>query len=191
MSKLLIVAGKNSKNLRDFMTERGTFEVPFYYESLSKNSNEIKNSIIKVDKMLYLYQPDEISIRYDMGILKNLLAKSSFFDPGEITCIVNGNPDENTKAIEYFKSVMEDVGYTNYQVKRSESTMTYEDIYNQLLGVTESVKFKNKRKNVYRVENSNESKEVFLPELDTGLTIEPFDYESNRNYEKAKENASN
>lgn len=190
MSKLLIVAGKNSKNLRDFMTERGTFEVPFYYESLSKNSNEIKNSIIKVDKMLYLYQPDEISIRYDMGILKNLLAKSSFFDPGEITCIVNGNPDENTKAIEYFKSVMEDVGYTNYQVKRSESTMTYEDIYNQLLGVTESVKFKNKRKNVYRVENSNESKEVFLPELDTGLTIEPFDYESNRNYEKAKENTS-
>ena len=93
------------------MTERGTFEVPFYYESLSKNSNEIKNSIIKVDKMLYLYQPDEISIRYDMGILKNLLAKSSFFDPGEITCIVNGNPDENTKAIEYFKSVMEDVLY--------------------------------------------------------------------------------
>ena len=64
------------------MTERGTFEVPFYYESLSKNSNEIKNSIIKVDKMLYLYQPDVMSIRYDMGILKNLLAKSSFFDPG-------------------------------------------------------------------------------------------------------------
>ena len=78
MSKLLIVAGKNSKNLRDFMTERGTFEVPFYYESLSKNSNEIKNSIIKVDKMLYLYQPDEISIRYDMGILKNLLILAIF-----------------------------------------------------------------------------------------------------------------
>lgn len=190
MSKLLIVAGKNSKNLRDFMTERGTFEVPFYYESLSKNSNEIKNSIIKVDKMLYLYQPDVMSIRYDMGILKNLLAKSSFFDPGEITYIVNGSTDENTKAIEYFKSVMEDVGYTNYQVKRSERTMTYEDIYNQLLGVSESAKFKNKRKNVYRVENSNESKEVFLPELDTGLTVEPFNYDSNRNYEKAKENAS-
>ena len=189
MSKLLIVAGKNSKNLRDFMTERGTFEVPFYYESLSKNSNEIKNSIIKVDKMLYLYQPDEISIRYDMGILKNLLTKSSFFDPGEITCIVNGNPDENAKAIEYFKSVMEDVGYNNYQVKRSESTMTYEDIYNQLLGVSESIKFKNRRKNVYRVENSNESKEVFLPELDTTLTIKPFNYDSNHNYEKAKENA--
>ena len=186
MSKLLIVAGKNSKNLRDFMTERGTFEVPFYYESLSKNSNEIKNSIIKVDKMLYLYQPDVMSIRYDMGILKNLLAKSSFFDPGEITYIVNGSTDENTKAIEYFKSVMEDVGYTNYQVKRSERTMTYEDIYNQLLGVSESAKFKN----VYRVENSNESKEVFLPELDTGLTVEPFNYDSNRNYEKAKENAS-
>ena len=82
------------------MTERGTFEVPFYYESLSKNSNEIKNSIIKVDKMLYLYQPDEISIRYDMGILKKLLDKSSFFDPGEFRCIVNGNRDENTKAIE-------------------------------------------------------------------------------------------
>lgn len=43
---------------------------------------------------------------------------------------------------------------------------------------------------MYRVENSNESKEVFLPELDTGLTVEPFNYDSNRNYEKAKENAS-
>ena len=59
-----------------------------------------------------------------------------------------------------------------------------------MLGVSESAKFKNKRKNVYRVENSNESKEVFLPELDTGLTVEPFNYDSNRNYEKAKENAS-
>lgn len=189
MSKLLIIAGNNSKNLRDFMVERGTFEVPFYYESLSKSMNEIKHSIIKVDKMLYLYQPEAVSIRYDMSILKNLLANSSFFSPGEITYMVNASAEENTKAIEYFKSVMEDVGYTNYQIRRSERTMTYEDIYNQLLGVSESAKFKNKRKNVYRVEKSNESKEVFLPELNLDLMVEPFNYDSLKNFAKAKENA--
>lgn len=190
MSKILIIAGDNSKNLRDFMVERGTFEVPFYYESLSKSANEIKDSIIKVDKMLYLYQPNTMSIRYDMSVLKNLLAKSSFFNPGEITYMVNGTADENIKAIEYFTAVMEDVGYTNYQIRRSEKTMTYEDIYNQLLGVSESLKFKNKRKNIYRVEKSNESKEVFLPDLDLDLMIEPFNYDSLKDFEKAKENAS-
>lgn len=168
------------------MTERGTFEVPFYYESLSKNSNEIKILSLKSIKCCTCINLMKSVLGMIWEFLRTFQPSQAFFDPGEITCIVNGNPDENTKAIEYFKSVMEDVGYTNYQVKRSESTMTYEDIYNQLLGVTESVKFKNKRKNVYRVENSNESKEVFLPELDTGLTIEPFDYESNRNYERQK-----
>lgn len=190
MSKLLIIAGNNSKNLRDFMIERGTFEVPFYYESLSKNINEIKNSIVKVDKMLYLFQPEIMSIRFDMGILQNLLTKSNFFEPGEITFMVNGNSEDNSKAIEYFQAVMDAVGYTNYRIKSSESTMTYANIYDQLLGVSQSVKFKNKRKNIYRVENSNESKQMYVPELTTDMIIEPFDYDSIINYSKAKENAS-
>lgn len=185
MSKLLLFAGNNTSTIKDFMVENGTFDVPFSYESISKNINEIKNSIIKVDKMLYIYQP-EMSIRYDMSLLQNLLSKSNFFDPGEIIFIANGSSDDS-KAIEYFQAVMKSCDYKNYRIKKSDKNMTYAEIYDTLLGVSSSVKFKNKRKNIYRIENANDSKIAFLPDVNTDLLVEPFDYDNIINYEKAKE----
>lgn len=185
MSKLLLFAGNNTAAIKDFMVENGTFDVPFYFESISKNVNEIKNSIIKVDKMLYIYQ-EEMSIRYDMSILQNLLTKTNFFDPGEIIFIANGSSDDS-KAIEYFQSVMKACDYKNYRIKKSDSNMTFAEIYDILLGVSSSVKFKSARKNIYRVERANDSKVAFVPKIDTDLSVEPFDYQNLANYEKAKE----
>lgn len=185
----MIVAGTTSNSLKDFMVERGTFEVPFCYESLSRSVQEIKNSIIKVDKFLYLFQAETMSIRSDMKVLKELLAESAFFETDEIIFMVGDDDSKSNEAIRYFKSVMDSTGYKNFVVKKSNGVMTYANIYDQLLGVSQGLKFKNRRKNVYRVENANESKRLYNPELTLDMLVEPFNDDNLVNYERAKENA--
>ena len=89
MIKLLLVSSLRSKELGDFLTERGAFEVDGCYSSLSADVAEIQNQIIKVDKTLYLYQLDDegnsnVNIRADMQVLQGLLDNNTFFNPGEI-----------------------------------------------------------------------------------------------------------
>lgn len=193
MSKLLIVAGNRSEKLAEFMRDRGTFVVEHCYESFSKDINKIKLSIIKADKTLYLYQPGSDhtinSIRSDMQALSNLLRQGSFFDPGEITFMLSKADPNSRKAVEYFKSVMDSVHYTDYKIKVLEQVMSYANIYDSLLGVSHSQDFDNKRVNRYRVERGNDAKTAYEPVLNPDLSIEPFDFDSVHHYEEAKENA--
>lgn len=193
MGKLLIVAGEHSNELARFMNERGTFQVDDYFESFSRDINKIKLSIIKVEKTLYLYQPSTAntinSIRSDMQALSDLFKNNNFFNPGEITFMISKSDDNARRAIQYFQSVMESVHYTDYKIKVLDDVMTFANIYDKLLGISQSQNFDNKKVNRYRVERGNNAKTAYVPKLDPNLRIEPFDYHALSDYDNAKRNA--
>ena len=78
MIKLMLVAGENSNSLAEFLQQRGTFVVDFLYRDLYSNSQELLNSVIRVDKLVYVYQSREMDnlggmfIRQEMQVLKSM-----------------------------------------------------------------------------------------------------------------------
>ena len=181
----MLVAGERTEKLAKFMEDKGTFSVEFAYESLSINLAQIKDSIISVDKMLYLYQPGSISIRSDMQILKDLLSQNGFFNANEIIFAVTESSDQK-KAISYFEAAMKDCKFENYSIKKLAEKPSFSDIYNSILGISRSQNFKNSFVNVYRVERNSDSHKSYVGEDNKDVSIEPFNYDRLASYEQAK-----
>ena len=133
MIKLLIVAGNDTDKLAKYLEEKGSFSVDFQYSSLSDQVSEIKNSIIRVDKMLYIYK-EENSLREDMQVLTELLEKDSFFSVGEII-FIQKKSETSKDALKYFTTAMDICKYTNYSAKEAVGVLSFAEIYNLLLGV--------------------------------------------------------
>ena len=72
MIKLMIVAGEQTNELARHLGSSGVFKVDFAYKNLYEYEEEIRNSIITVDKFLYVYQSAQMKSRLDMSILQNL-----------------------------------------------------------------------------------------------------------------------
>lgn len=188
MINLMLVAGERTSKLANFFKERGAFSVDFEYDSLAANEKNIKSSIVKVDKLLYVYQAGVIEIRDDMRVLSKLLSDNDFFSPGEIVFVVTDSPDaENAKR--YFGSVMEDCKFQNYRVQNTGERPTFTEIYDSVLGVSHSENFKNSYRDVYRVERNKEASITFDPQDDRDLAVEPFNLDRIKDYKIAKENA--
>lgn len=189
MVRLMVIAGKNAKGIGDFLKQKGSFEVTNVFSSITANLDEIQNKIIKVEKTLYLYQPDNnIDIKRDMQNLKNLLQDGGFFDPGEIIFMIQEGQNVR-QAVDYFNTVMKDVNYRKFQIKRhSPENMNYSTVYESLLGITESKNDRNTYRKLYRVERSSETSMAFSSSNDIDLHIEPFDYSKLVTHEEMKNN---
>lgn len=188
MINLLIVAGERTEKLAKFMRERGTFQVDFAYESLGMHYTTIKDSIINVDKILYLYQEGTINIRTDMQILKELLSQSGFFTTKEIL-FITAKCDSQEKAKSYFNAVMKDCNFTNYNIVSVGARPAFSDVYDALLGITKESNVKNHYQALYRVEKNKEDLEAFIAGNYKNITIEPFNNSRLTQYNFAKENA--
>ena len=192
MINLLVVAGSTSDRLSDFLVNRGTFDVQFCYSSLYENVSEIQNQIIKTDKMLYLYQVDEstgssvINIKSDMQVLRSLIKAGGFFDPGEIV-FVTGKSELAERAVQFFKTVMQECGKEDYSIEILEGRLTFSSIYETLMGISVTKDFKNTYRNVYRVERNSDADKAYVGSDDRELLIEPFRYDSLGNYEMRRE----
>ena len=186
MIKLMLVAGENSEKLAMFLEQRGTFSVEFWTPNLA-NVEELQNKIIKVDKMLYLYQTGNasVNIKSEMHTLQILIRSDGFFDPGEIVFIAKKS-DETDIALRYFKSVMQSCNYSKYNVQILKDELSFSAIYSSILGTSRSRNFTNTYRNVYRVERDADADVAFSPSDDRNLIIEPFNYDSLREYEHNK-----
>lgn len=185
MINLMLIAGDRTEKLATFMEDRGTFTVEFAFDSLSMNLGQIKDSIINVDKLMYLYQPSNVSIRSEMQLLKELLSQNGFFNASEIIFAVT-TTDDSEKAIQYFEAAMNDCNYHTFSIKRLGAKPSFADIYDAILGVSRSMNFMNSYKDVYRVERNSDSKKAYVPQDDSDLKIEPFNYDRLTAYNQAK-----
>lgn len=190
MIKLLIISSLRSKELGEFLTQRGTFDVEGCYTSLSADAANIQNQIIKVDKTLYLYQLDEdgnsnVNIRSDMQVLQNLLKNNTFFNPGEIIFMTQ-NTLQCAQAEKYFTTVMTACNYDNYSIKRIEGQLSFSEIYSGLMGISINENFKNTYKPLYRVERNSDSSTAYEQQDDFYLSLEPFNFDQLKSYNDRK-----
>lgn len=185
MINLMIVAGDRTEQLKRFMEEKGTFSVPFAYESFGLNMSKIKDSIITADQLLYLYAEEMIDIRIDMQLLKDLLIRNGFFTVKEIVFVVTDCKTKD-KAIKYFSTVMESAKFTNFSIKQVGEKPSFNEIYESVIGVSNAQKFNNTYSNVYRVERGVESKVAYEDGDYIDMRVEPFSYDKVTNYEAAK-----
>lgn len=191
MINVLLIAGGKSKKLADFLEGRGTFSVPFYYENLYSNITDIQNQIIKVDKLLYLYQIDNVTgepstnIKSDMQALRNLLNGNGFFSVSEIILIVPSG-QEYQQAIKYFNVVMQECGVKSYSIKPITGLLSFAAIYDAVMGVSSTRDFQNSYLKLYRVSRGSDASLAYSPNDDSDLSIEPFRYDSVNEYEQQK-----
>lgn len=187
MIKLFIVSNTKHKELTNFLEQRGTFSVVGSYNSISENSLAIQNDVLKVDKTLYLYQTsvEGINIRSDMQYLQKMIETNSFFNPGEILFMTQNN-ELGQQAIKYFMSVMNSCGYKKYTIKTSENTISYMDVYDNLMGVSQNADFYNKYRVLYRREAEEESTTAYEPKDSSKQLIEPFNLDVLKEYESQK-----
>lgn len=185
MISVMLVAGDRTKDLTSYFRQRESLEVVYSYSSIANHKTIIQNSIIKVDKLVYVYQDDSINIRRDMETLKELLKNNGFFTVKEIVFFIKVTK-ETEKGLDYFKAVMEDCKFENYSIEKSRNSLTFVQLYDNLLGISQNANVRNSYQKVYRVERDSDTKEVYEPGTDINL-IEPFNYKKVENYEKAKQ----
>lgn len=185
MRSIMIVAADKTEKLAEFFTERGTFTVDYAFESLSTNVMQIKDAIINVDKLLYVYQDDTINIRSDMQVLKESLTSGAFFSVKEIVFITSDTQGSNI-AKTYFGSVVESTKFENYVIKTIPGRLTFAAIYDAVLGISSVAHVKNTFKTVYRVERGDSAKKAFIPKDDSNLSVETFDDSNQQDLEARK-----
>lgn len=188
MINVLLIAGDKTEKLTKFLEQRGAFEITNSYRSIAEDISTIRDSIINVDKMIYLLDSDTVNIRTEMQLLKELLLDEGFFTVREIVFIATESVDAD-KAIRYFKVVMQDSNFSNYSVHKAKNKLSFADIFDLIIGISRAENYKNTYKSVYRVERNSESDVAYMAEDNSGMTVEPFNYERVQAYEAAKKNS--
>lgn len=178
MIRLMIVAGDRSTALADFLS-KGAFDVEYVYNSLSDGEESIRNSIIKVDKLVYVYQPESMSIREDMSLLMKMLSSDSFFTVSEILFIQKNGAYAQTAA-SYFSEVMHSYkskkNQIAYSLKTVDDVLTFQLISDYIIGMTTEEDFKNSVTNIVRYEKNNESTKAYVKRDTRDYKVEPFNF---------------
>lgn len=190
MIKILVISNLKCNDLSEFLGDRGTFDVVARFTSISENIQAIQNDIIKVDKMLYLYQTDDegvfgVNFKSEMQYLQKLLESNSFFDPGDIVFLTQTS-SQCKKAVKYFESVMHSTKYPKYAVKVLDDTISYIDVYNVLIGDSENSNFNNTYRTLYRKEIDEDSSVMYNRTKNFDDVIEPFNFENIKAYDDQK-----
>jgi hypothetical protein len=193
----MLVAGEDTQKLGKFLNDRGSLDVKYMEESLYRKTSELKNNIYRIDKLVYVYNSVNMNVREDMQILQELLLGSSYFNVAEVIFFVSKS-EVPVEGVEFIKFVMDEVPIQaasstflrtpNFNLKISNDKLSFGDLYNSLLGITEELRVSNTFKSVYRVERGNDSNYAYEAE-DTELAIiEPFSYRKVTNYVEMQDN---
>lgn len=188
MINIMLVAGDKTEKLSEFLKQRGTFNIDFEYRSLSEEILAIKDSIINVDKLVYLLDDQLLNIRTEMQTLKELLINDSFFTVREVLFLIIDNSNAD-KAVKYFTAVMTESHYENFNIIKTKEKVSFADIFDYIIGGSYSESYKNTFKDVYRVERNSESSIAYIESDDIDLIVEPFNYDRLATYEVSKANS--
>ena len=179
----MLVAGENSNSLAEFLQQRGTFVVDFLYRDLYSNSQELLNSVIRVDKLVYVYQSREMDnlggmfIRQEMQVLKSMYEDNKFFKASEVILLCSDDQGGN-EIQEYFTVVMKDCEVEKYSIKVLDSIGSFSSIYQNLIGVSLTANFDNQYRNLYRRSKGDDARMAYDPVDSSQMVIEPFNYDN-------------
>lgn len=198
MINLIVIAGDQTDDLSEHLQSNSAFKVVFHANSLLGAKDEIQNSIIKADKLLYVYHKNQMNIRNDMAFLRELFLSDSFFEVKEVLFIQKEDVDSE-QAEKYFINIMQDVSnarkgskkYNNeieYYYKTVKNLLTFQSINEILLGVSQSAVVKNTISKFYRYEKGNSAKEVYVADKKQGAYVEPFNFDSLINHDRERQN---
>lgn len=186
MIRVLLYAGDKSKSLSDYLEGRGTFLVDSQYSTIEESFQHFQDAITDVDKTIYLLR-NGVNAKTEMKYLSALLKDGVFFHPGEIVFIAPvGSKYE--KAVDYFKTVMQQAGKQDFVIKRVAPHLSYSDIYSAIMGTTEDNIVVNTRRQLYRVERNSDTTEIFSEKNDLDLSVKPFSYDNLTMYKRSQEN---
>ena len=193
MINIMLVAGRSTESLRKYFSQRGTLEVTHSYDNLFSYKNELERNYIKVNKLVYVYQDNNMNIVRDMSLLRKLInmykSGEGSFTVEEIVFFYVDNGD--SEGINMFKSIMRDTGYSSFKVHSSTDALSFEEIYNHLFGLTRGSNVKTKKEKVYRKTRDSKIKRVYEPENGSEDDIlEPWTTDNLDEYEKAKKFAN-
>lgn len=181
MSSIYLVGGEKHGKLRSYMETRGSLSVVGSVDYLARSKSEIQSSIIKADKMIYMYINESVNIREEMNVLRNLLTGDGFFTVKEIVFFILDTPTTQ-KGVDYIKSLEAQLKQDNihnlpvFDLKISSSVPSYEDIYSEILGLGDfGSSYSNNRVTVYRVERGSDVKRVSEMADNTNMSVIPYD----------------
>lgn len=195
MTTIMLVAGSSTKALAKSLEDRSSsLKVEYVFDSLMKHAEEMRTGIYRVDKLVYVYRDDSLDIRKDMRILQDLLLGDAYFNVHEIVFFIS-DPEGEYDGLKFFNSVMSEVreraetnsaiNIPSERVFKYNDTLTYDIIYTQLLGISESLKVDNSFVPVYRVERHSGSKKAYeADDFTDAAPIEPFSYIKLKKYEE-------
>jgi len=194
----MIVAGEQTNELAKHLSSSGVFQIDFAFKNLYEYEEEIHNSIITVDKFLYVYQAEQMKSRLDMSVLQNLIISDSFFKTKEIVFIQKESEDA-VEASKYFQAVMSECKLESketgkrfnivYSVNTVKGKLSFQEINSYLLGTTQVEDFHNTKSKFYRYEKGNPANKAYIPEKSGSYIIEPFQHDDVYKYDKSKLNA--
>lgn len=195
MISLMLVAGDQSKKLANHLTNNGAFKAEYVLPTLQDNQEFLKSSIIKIDKLLYVFRPDQMNIRAEMAILKDLVLSESFFEVSSIV-FIQSESEESKIASDYFNTTLQEcnakakygvsIDYELYTIK---GDLTFNIIKNTVLSITQINNKKNTVANFVRYEKNNKASTAYDAANTKNHKVEPFDYSSVLQYEKDQKNA--
>ena len=188
MLSAMIVAGDKTEGIVKFFKEKNTIEVTESCERLSDSRNRILHKMINVNKLIYvIYElSDDYNLKAELEVLAQLLDSKAYFRTDEIRLFCKIESDNShIKVFEYFKSVMERNGFSNYHLRQFRNELSYIDLYNEILGVTQAIKIKNRYDIEYLIERDSNADRVYDQE-DDAIKYEPFDFKKFKQFEENK-----
>ena len=191
----MIIAGTQANSLAQFLSNSGV-DVEYCFNSVQDAKSVIENSIIKIDKLLYVYQPSIMNIRSDMSLMLRLLT-DNFFSIREIV-FIQKKDNTYSKVEAYVAEVVSECNKVldsgrrkssiMYSPKPIDGELTFQNVSSALFGITENENFKNSILNVYRYEKDNEATTAYVPKNTKDYRVEPFNFSRIQNDDKSREN---
>lgn len=200
MIRLVIVAGAQTQKLAEHLEKSGAFSVTSAFNSLVRNQSVLKSSIIRADKMLFVFNENDLNIKEEMSVLQDIMVNGSFFSIKEILFVQKENA-QSEKAQLYFETVMNEVNNVYRKQNRLldsitasaetvKDALTFQKISALLLGVSKDANFDNTISKMYRCEKGNTDKIAYVPKDTRNYKVEPFSFLNLQEYNKNIENQS-
>lgn len=195
MAKLMVVAGDDTNQLVKYLQGKTTMEVDFHYPNLVSYQRELDSTFVQVDKLVYIQAKEPRVFREDLYVLRSLLTGKGFFVVRELIFFTLEDR-ENTSQIESFmKVVATDIATSNSRVVIPpyqeyvfrEGDLSFERIYDGILGEVEASNADNGAETVFIVERGETANNSYEPEEDETSIYEPFSYKELKAHERLKQ----
>lgn len=184
--KMLIIGGQTGLEFSNFVKEAsgGSIDIIDKYVSLSTNEQDLKNNLIRADKLIYIISESK-NIKNDLRVLNELMINRTYFNVKEMFIFGVSN-DSIQEGIKNYKILMSEQGFDNYYINVNPKPMPFNVMYNSIMGIVEEDEQVTKFKKVYRATRSDSSKRGYEPRHYDRI-IEPSVKDRVQAYEDIKE----